>query len=245
MIDIVNPDEAYSVAEFQKSAFSLIETSNAKGETPVVAGGTGLYINSLVYSLNFGTSCSDDNIRQKFAQLADDKSTEYLYNILEKKDPEYAKIIARTDKRRIIRRLEIIETKGESEYNFRQPSTDDAFLIIGLTMPRDILYKRINARVDDMIQMGLVEEAHRVYDAYGDINALKAIGYKELIAYFKGETGLDEAVSLIKRNTRRFAKRQMTWFKRDERIVWFDVCTHPCIEHTINDIMLYIKGKGF
>ncbi len=245
MIDIVNPDEAYSAAEFQKSATSLIEKANAKGEAPVVAGGTGLYINSLVYSLNFGKKCSDDIIRQKYTQLADDKSTEYLYNILEKKDPEYAKIIANTDKRRIIRRLEILESKGETAYNFRQPNTDDDFLMIGLTLPRDMLYERIEARVDEMIQLGLVDEARRIYDAYGDINALKAIGYKELICYFKGETGLDEAFSLIKRNTRRFAKRQMTWFRRDERIVWFDVCTHPCIEDTINDIMLYIKGKGF
>jgi len=245
MIDIVNPDMAYSAAEFQKQAFSLIEKANKNGEIPVVAGGTGLYINSLVYNLDFGVTPNNDTIRQKYTQLADDKSTEYLYNILEKKDPEYAKIIARTDKRRIIRRLEIIETKGESAYEFRQSNTDDDYLMIGLTLPRDILYKRINARVDDMIQMGLVDEARRVYDAYGDINALKAIGYKELIAYFKGETGLDEAVSLVKRNTRRFAKRQMTWFRRDKRIVWFDVCTHPCIEDTINDIMLYIKRKGF
>lgn len=245
MIDIVNPDMAYSAAEFQKQAFSLIEKANKNGEIPVVAGGTGLYINSLVYNLDFGVTPNNDTIRQKYTQLADDKSTEYLYNILEKKDPEYAKIIARTDKRRIIRRLEIIETKGESAYEFRQPNTDDDYLMIGLTLPRDILYKRINERVDDMIQMGLVDEARRVYDAYGDINALKAIGYKELIAYFKGETGLDEAVTLVKRNTRRFAKRQMTWFRRDKRIVWFDVCTHPCIEDTINDIMLYIKRKGF
>ena len=246
MMDIVNPDEAYSVAEFQKNAFSLIEKANANGEIPVVAGGTGLYINSLVYNLNFGTKISNDIIRHKYTQLADDKGTEYLYNILEKKDPEYAKIIARTDKRRIIRRLEIVETKGEENaYDFRQPNTDDDFLMIGLSMPRDVLYKRIEARVDEMIHMGLVDEARRVYDAYGDINALKAIGYKELIDYFEDQTGLDEAVSLIKRNTRRFAKRQMTWFRRDERIVWFDVCTHPCIEDTINDIMLYIKGKGF
>lgn len=245
MIDIVNPDEAYSAAEFQKHAFTLIEKANANGEVPVVVGGTGLYINSLVYSLNFGKKICNDIIRQKYTQLADDKGAEYLYNILEKKDPEYAKIIAKNDKRRIIRRLEIVETKGETAYDFRQPNTDDEFLLIGLTMPRDILYKRIDARVNEMIQMGLVDEARRVYDTFGDIHALKAIGYKELIAFFRGETGLDEAIALIKRNTRRFAKRQMTWFRRDERMVWFDVCAHSCIEDTINDIMLYIKGKGF
>ncbi len=245
MIDILNPDEAYSVAEFQKTAFLLIEKSNAQGNIPVIAGGTGLYINSLVYRLDFGAASSNDTIRQKYTQLADDKSTEYLYNILEKNDPEYAKIIAKTDKRRIIRRLEILETNGESTYDFRKPNTDDDYLIIGLQMPRDILYKRIDARVDEMIKMGLVDEARRIYDTYGDINALKAIGYKELIAYFQGKTGFDEAVDLIKRNTRRFAKRQMTWFRRDQRIAWFDVSTPSCIEETNNDIMLYIKRKGF
>ena len=243
LIDIIAPNEDYSVAQFQKAAFSLIETANKKGEVPVIAGGTGLYVNALIYDLNFGESRKDDTIRLKLSQLADDKSSEYLYNILENKDPEYARIIAKNDKRRILRRLELIETNGTSAYEFRKPNTNDDFLIIGLSVPRPLLYERIEARVDNMIRCGLVEEARRVYDLYGETVALKAIGYKELVNYFKGETTLDEAVSLVKRNTRRFAKRQMTWFKRDERIEWFDV--RPCIEETIHEIMLYIKRKGF
>ncbi len=243
LIDIVAPNEDYSVAQFQKTAFSLIEIANKKGEVPVIAGGTGLYVNALVYDLNFGESRKDDTIRLKLSQLADDKSSEYLYNILENKDPEYAKIISKNDKRRILRRLELIETNGNSAYEFRKPNVSDNFLMIGLTVPRPLLYERIEARVDDMIHCGLVEEARRIYDQYGETGALKAIGYKELVAHFKGETSLGEAVSLIKRNTRRFAKRQMTWFRRDERIEWFDV--RPCIEETIHEIMLYIKRKGF
>ncbi len=243
LIDIVAPNEDYSVAEFQKAAFALIEAANEKGEVPVVVGGTGLYVNALVYDLNFGESRRDDTVRHKLSQLADDKSIEYLYNILENKDPEYAKIIAKNDKRRIIRRLELIETNGTGAYEFRKPNTGDEYLIIGLAVPRPLLYERIEARVDEMIHCGLVDEAQKIYDKYGETSALKAIGYKELVAYFKGETTLAEAVSLIKRNTRRFAKRQMTWFKRDERIVWFDVS--PCIEETIHEIMLYIKRKGF
>lgn len=243
LIDIIMPNEAYSVAEFQKAAFSIIESANAENHIPVVVGGTGLYINALVYDLNFGEMCRIDSNRQKHAQLLDDKSTESLYNILENKDADYANVIAKNDRRRIIRRLEIIEKTGVSSYDFRKPNSIDDYVIIGLTVPRELLYKRIESRVDDMIQNGLVEEARHIYNTFGEVGALKAIGYKELVACFKGETTLDEAICLIKRNTRRFAKRQMTWFRRDERIKWFDIST--CIESTINNIMIYINGKGF
>ncbi len=243
LIDIIDPDQDYSVAEFQKAAFSIIEAANAIEEIPVVAGGTGLYVNALIYDLNFGKTVRDDTIRLKMSQLADDKSIDYLYNILENKDPDYAKIIARNDKRRIIRRLELIESGEAGAYEFRKPNVTDDFVIIGLTMNRELLYRRIEARVDEMILLGLAEEARHVYDKYGETTALKAIGYKELVAHFKGEITLNEAVALIKRNTRRFAKRQLTWFKRDERINWFEVGS--CIEDTIHEIMLYIKRKGF
>lgn len=245
MIDIADPDEEYSVAEFQKSTFALIEQMNQKGTVPIISGGTGLYINSLVYKLDFGTGTKNEELRQKYAQLNGDKSTADLYNTLKEKDPEYANIISCNDVRRIIRRLEIIEEQGAPEYNFRQYNERDEYIIIGLTMPRDILYKRIDLRVDCMMEAGLLHEVEALYEAYGDVNALKAIGYKELVSYLRGEYGLDEAVRLVKRNTRRFAKRQITWFKRDERIAWFDISMYSCIEDTINDIIIYIKGKGF
>ncbi len=244
MLDIVDPDEEYSAAEFQKEALSLIERINNKGAVPIVSGGTGLYINSLVYKLDFGTG-KNDALRQKYAQLNDDKSTAYLYNILKEKDPEYASVISSSDARRIIRRLEIIEAQGSSEYDFRQYNDEHEYILIGLTMPRDMLYKRIETRVDGMMDAGLLSEVKALYEKYGDVNALKAIGYKELVSYINGEYGLEEAVRLVKRNTRRFAKRQFTWFKRDERITWFDISVYTCIEDTINDIIIYIKGKGF
>ncbi len=245
LIDIVDPDREYSVAEFQTEAFKLIDRINDKGAIPIVCGGTGLYINSLVYSLDFGSNSRNDDVRQKYAQLADDKTAAYLYNTLKEKDPEYAKVISGNDVRRMIRRLEILETTGDTQYDFRKYNDDYEYLIIGLTMPRDILYKRINLRVDGMIEEGLVDEARKLYKIFGEVNALKAIGYKELISYFKGEYDAEEAVRLIKRNTRRFAKRQMTWFKREERMKWFDISRYSCIEDTINDIIIYIKGKGF
>ena len=245
MIDIVAPDQSYSAAEYQKAAFNLIEIENEQGRIPVITGGTGLYIHSLVYDIDFSNSPGSDAVRQKYLQLADDKSVEYLYNELKVKDPAYANIIAQNDIRRIVRRLEILENGNECLYDFRRMNTQDDFIIIGLRMSREMLYNRINARVDKMIEDGLVEEAQRLYTQYGMTNALKAIGYKELIGHFDGQLSFDEAVDLVKRNTRRYAKRQMTWFKRDERIKWADIGGSLCIEDTINDIIKIIKEKGF
>ena len=245
MIDIVAPDEPYTAANYQKAAFELIERVNAKGLVPVVAGGTGLYIHSLVYDIDFTQTPGNDKIRQKYLRQADDKSLEALYNYLREIDPSYAGIIAPTDKKRIIRRLEVLESGGGQAYDFRRVNQKDDFLIFGLRMPREVLYERINARVDQMLADGLVEEARKLYNRYGWTNALQAIGYKELFAFFENKITLDEAVRLIKRNTRRYAKRQITWFKRDERIIWIDITPASCIENIINDIIKIINEKGF
>ena len=244
-IDILTPGEEYSVAQFQQSAFKKIDELNAKGVAAVVAGGTGLYINSLVYKLDFSNSRKNDALRQKYNKLADDKSVEYLYNILSKKDPEYAAVISSTDLRRIVRRLEIIATAGVQPYDFRQPSEDYDIAIFGLTMPRELLYARVNERVDQMMQGGLMDEVKNVYQAFGNVAALKGIGYKELIGFFEDEYDLEEAVRLIKRNTRRFAKRQMTWFKKDERIHWLDVQSYANTEDITKVILGVLKRKGF
>ena len=245
LVDIVAPDDDYSAAEFKSAALKLIDSMNEDGRIPVITGGTGLYINALVYDLDFLGAGRNEAVRQKYTQLADDKSVQYIYNILKEKDPEYAAIISPMDKRRIIRRLEILESGSVPEYDFRRPNDEDDIIIIGLRMPRAILYERINARVDEMLEAGLASEVRRLYQRHGFVNALKGIGYKELIAYFNGEYGIDEAIRLIKRNTRRYAKRQMTWFRRDERIVWFDILNYARIEDAICDIIKYIKGKGF
>lgn len=244
-LSIVSPDEEYSVARFQKEAFTIIDKINAEGTLPIVAGGTGLYVNSLVYRLSFDDSSKNNLLRQKYIQLADDKGIEYLYNELRDRDPNYANIIAPTDKLRIVRRLEIIDTVGVQEYDFRRVNDDYDIIIIGLYMQRDILYQRVNERVDEMIESGLLDEVRTVYEKYGYVSSLKAIGYKELVGYINGDYDLNEAIRLIKRNTRRYAKRQLTWFRKDNRIQWFDVLSYPCIENTINDIIKYIKRKGF
>jgi len=244
-LDIVEPDEEYSVALFQKEAFRIIDELNEAGKPAVVTGGTGLYINSLIYELDFCGVSRNDSIRQKYLSLADDKSVEYLYNKLQQVDPNYAKIIEKTDKRRIVRRLEILEQGGSLDYDFRKQSQNCDIAIIGLKMQRDMLYDRINERVENMLEEGLEIEVHSLYDKYGKTTALKAIGYKELIGYFEGEYDFVEAVRLIKRNSRRFAKRQLTWFKRDDRIKWFDIESLGGIDNTVIEIIEYIKEKGF
>jgi len=245
LIDIVRPDEAYTAADFQRDAFSIIDDLNARGITPVVAGGTGLYINSLVYALDFSGVAGDEAFRQKLTQLADDKGLETLYNRLKEQDPAYAAVISPADKRRIIRRLEILETSGPEAYEFQKLREDIDIVMIGLTMPRDMLYRRIEARVDRMVKYGLVEEARMLYNEYGDAGVLKAIGYKELHGYFRGNGSFEEAVAEIKKNTRRYAKRQITWFKRDKRFQWFDVSQYPRIEDMNQEIMNVIRRKGF
>ena len=245
LIDVVNPDEPYTAADFQRDAFLIIDALNGKGVAPVVAGGTGLYINSLVYDLDFSGVKGDAAFRQKLTQLADDKGLETLYNMLNDKDPAYASMISPADRRRIIRRLEIVEAGGPAAYDFQKPRADIETVMIGLTVPRDMLYQRIDARVDSMVKNGLVEEARMLYNEYGPAGALKAIGYKEFADYFRGSGTLEEAVVRIKRNSRRFAKRQITWFKRDSRISWFDVSRHQRIEDIVDDIMNDIRRKGF
>ena len=245
LIDVVQPDEPYTVADFQRDAFDIIDKLNAQGVVPIVAGGTGLYINALVYDLDFTGVKGDEVFRQKLTQLADDKGLETLYNMLSEKDPAYASVIAPSDRRRIIRRLEVIESSGTETYDFLKPRESIDTAMFGLTLPRDMLYSRINERVDGMVKYGLVEEARMLYNEYGLTGALKAIGYKELIGYFLGSCTIEEAIVSIKQSTRRYAKRQITWFKRDSRIRWFDVSQCPCIEDTVHEIMNDIRRKGF
>jgi tRNA dimethylallyltransferase len=245
MIDIVGPDEEYTAANFQCDAFAKIDCLNACGLIPVVAGGTGLYIHSLVYDIRFSGSAGNPELRQKLTQLADDKGLATLYNMLSEKDPAYAAIISPSDRKRVIRRLEILETSGPEAYEFQKPRDDIDVAMVGLTMPREMLYRRIEARVDEMVESGLVEEARMLYNQFGQARALQAIGYKEFADYFTGNGTLDEAIRRIKQNTRRYAKRQLTWFRRDGRIRWYDVSQYPCIEDMCQDIMSDITRKGF
>ena len=230
MIDIVDfTCEDYNVACFAGDAAECINDILSRGKTPIVAGGTGLYVNSLLYPLDFTEVKPDRELRERLLS-EEEKEPGALYKRLCRVDPVSAARLHPNDQKRIVRALEVFETTGRNLtqqggdfLNSRNAEIPFDPVIAGITMDRQKLYERINLRVDLMLENGLEQEARRLWEAAGrkQLLSLQAIGYKQFIAYFKGEISFDEAVELIKRETRRFAKRQISWFKRDGRIKWF------------------------
>ncbi len=229
LIDIVYPDEEFTVADFKKTACDYIKRINNKGNIPMLVGGTGLYINSIVYELKFTQVKPNEELREKYYNIADKYGNQYLYEELMKVDPISAIRININDTKRIIRALEVLHETGKpmSYYNknFRKETDKYNLVMIGFTMDRAKLYSRINKRVDIMIDEGLVDEVKMLMDMgyTKDLTSMQAIGYKEIINYLEGNMDLYETIEVLKRNTRRFAKRQLTWFKRDDRIKWINV----------------------
>jgi len=230
MIDIVYPDEEYSVALYKQDAEKAIEKIYSKNKIPIVVGGTGLYINSIINKVNYSESGPDKNFREQLDNLSNEKGIEYLHNMLYKIDPVSAKKISVNDKKRIIRALEVYYRTGKpisyyQQLSNNQPNTKYNTLIFGLTMNRTILYDRIERRVDIMINKGLVEEVRSLLSMGYDerLNSMQAIGYRQILGYLRGKLGLNEAINLIKRDTRRYAKRQLTWFRNNDRVEWFDL----------------------
>ncbi|MEX1307431.1 MAG: tRNA (adenosine(37)-N6)-dimethylallyltransferase MiaA [Eubacteriales bacterium] len=239
MIDIVDVDEPFTVSDFQENAFGIICDLHNYNMSPIIVGGTGLYIHSLVYHLDFTKTQTNHAFRDKMSALIAEKGLDYLYRRLEKKDAGAAARIHPNDEKRIIRALEVLENEGGGErpYDFLKPREDYDFRLFGFNFPREILYDRINQRVDIMMEKGLVGEVKALYETYGSSPvALKAIGYKEIISYLKGDISQEEAVRLIKRNSRHFAKRQITWFKRDKRIIWLDPQEKNCFKNLLSGI---------
>ena len=228
LIDVVNPDEEYNVSNFQEDAFQIIDNLLLKGQTPIVVGGTGLYINSLVYKLEFGNEKPNEEYRNKLWRIYEDKGSEPLLDLLKSKDPDSLKTINKNNIKRIIRAIEYNHTTGlkysDKNDNFREENTDYNFHIYCLEEERSKLYERINHRVDEMIDEGLLREVESLISKY-DNNSIsfKGIGYKEVIDYLDNKSDYDEMLRLLKRNSRRLAKRQYTWFRRDNRINWIDI----------------------
>lgn len=247
LIDIVNPDEEFTVADYKELATKYVEDIYNRGKTPIVVGGTGLYVNSLVYDLNFIDVPPRDEFREKCNKIADEYGNKYIYNKLKEIDPNSSNRINVNDRKRIIRALEVYNETGKPMSRFykdsRKCNEKYNVIIMGLTMERKVLYNRINSRVDKMIEEGLIEEVKQILDmGYSEeLNSLKALGYKEIILYLKGEKTLDETLTLLKRNTRRFAKRQLTWFRKDEKIKWINLDDFKNKYEVINYIIKYIK----
>lgn len=249
LIDVVYPNEEFTVADFKYNAEKHINNITDAGKLPIIAGGTGLYINSLVYELKFTRVKANEEFRKKYNKIAEENGNEFIYNELCKIDPAYSNKISINDKKRIIRALEIYNETGKpmSYYNknFREKSDKYNLTMIGLNTDRDVLYSRINLRVDKMIQEGLVDEVkdllNRGYNK--NLSSMQAIGYKEIISYLEEKIGLDEAIDNLKRNTRRFAKRQLTWFRRDDRIKWIDVSKFNNNDDISSYIVNYFKNN--
>ncbi|WFA09731.1 tRNA (adenosine(37)-N6)-dimethylallyltransferase MiaA [Tissierella sp. Yu-01] len=253
LLDMIYPDESFTVSNYKELASKYITKLNDKNILPIVVGGTGLYINSLVYNLNFAQVASNDDIRRKLESTRIERGNNYLHNLLKDIDKDSADRISINDTKRIIRALEIYEITGKTmtEYNknFRLPNEDYDLVMICLNMNREKLYQRINYRVDLMIQSGLIDEVKYILDKGYDKNlvSLQGIGYKEIIMYLENKCSLDEAIEKIKQGSRNYAKRQLTWFRRDNRIRWIDVDCFDDVDDlsdTIQEIViknLYIK----
>lgn len=245
LIDIVHPDEEFTVADFKQQAEKYIRQINNRDKLPIVVGGTGLYINSLVYELKFTRVKANQDLRNKYNELADKYGNDFIYNELYKIDATSAKKISPNDRKRIIRALEIYYETGKpmSYYNenFRKKSNKYNLVMIGLNTDRKLLYSRIEKRVDKMINDGLIDEVKRLISMGYNKNlpSMKAIGYKEIISYLEGELELNEAINILKRNTRRFAKRQLTWFKMDDRIKWININDFKDVDDIGNYIFNY------
>lgn len=241
MIDIIEPSDNFTVADFKSSARIIITDINNRGGLPFLVGGTGLYINSLVYNLDFTETEPDYEYRDELREILEEEGSEFLYEKLQDQDRNMAEKIHKNNGQRIIRALEILKNGNKKGDNFREENNDYNLIYIGLNMDRAKLYQKINQRVDKMIDLGLIDEVKNLLDEGLDKNSqsLKAIGYKEVISYLDGEIDFDEMVDLIKKNSRHYAKRQLTWFRRDNRIKWIDRGS----ETILSDIENYIDSR--
>lgn len=227
LIGYVSPEERYSVARYKKDAIKKIDEVLQRGKYPIIVGGTGLYVDSLVNWVEYDDIKIDLKYRGKLEKLAEEQGLEFVYDKAMQVDPEAMKKISKNDKKRIFRVLEIYnatgKTKTEQEIESRKKENPYNFKIFGINMEREKLYERINLRVDIMIKQGLVQEVESIIKKYkGFPTAMQALGYKEVHEYLKGEVNEEEMIEKIKRESRRYAKRQITWFKRNENIIWLD-----------------------
>lgn len=227
LIDVVDPDQPFNVADYVDLAESVLQKLHRSNITPLLTGGTGLYIDALLDGFLFPDSSADPKLREEL-QSRGEQDPEKLFKELEQIDPTAAKKLHPNDLRRVVRALEVYYRTGEPISVLQRKKEQEVRpydpLYIGLTRERAELYSRINQRVDQMIEEGLIEEVANLLKAYPQQpTALQALGYKEIVLYLQNQMTLDEAVDILKRDTRRYAKRQLSWFQRNKRIRWFDL----------------------
>lgn len=226
LIDVLNPEEEFHVFRFQEMAKKAMEGIYERGHIPIIAGGTGFYIQALLYDIGFGEEEGASDVRLRLEKEAAEIGNEALHERLKLVDPESAEMIHPNNVKRVIRALEFYELNGSkiSLHNKteREKESPYHFCYFVLNDERELLYQRIEARVDEMIQEGLVDEVHRLKDMgyHKAMVSMQGLGYKEILAFLDGECTLEEAIRVIKRDTRHFAKRQLTWFRRERDVIW-------------------------
>ena len=227
LVDCVSPDERYSVANYKLDAKKAIEEILKKGKTPIVVGGTGLYIDALIYEIEYQDIKINESYRKELESIKQNQGLEVLYERALKIDPEAMKKISPNDSKRIMRVLEIYEATGknktEQEAESRLKEIPYNYKVFAITMDREKLYERINKRVDIMIENGLIEEVKELLKKYKEFpTAMQALGYKEVKEYLDGELTKQEMIDKIKQESRRYAKRQLTWFRKNKQTIWID-----------------------
>lgn len=240
LIDIIGPSEEWNVVRFQREAKAAVQRITARGRLPVLVGGTGFYIQALLYDIDFTETREDTSYRSLLEEKARTEGNESLYRMLQEKDPEAAAAIHQNNLKRVIRALEFTRETGEKisdhneEQRKRQAAYDAVFFV--LTMEREKLYRRIDLRVDQMMEAGLLEEVKRLQEqgfTSRDVS-MQGLGYKQILQYLEGEGTLEDAVEQIKLQTRHFAKRQLTWFRRERDVIWVNTDEFPSREEMLD-----------
>lgn len=225
LLDFVEPNQRYSVAEFKKDAENAIEQILAKGKVPIIVGGTGLYVDSLIYGIEYQDIKLDENYRAELEKKVEKEGLETLYIEAQKIDPQAVEKISENDKKRILRILEIYHATGKNktqqEIKSRKNGVKYDYKVFAINMDREKLYERINKRVDIMIEQGLIEEVENLLKKYNEFpTAMQGLGYKEVVEYLENKISKEEMIEKIKRETRRYAKRQLTWFRKNKQTIW-------------------------
>ena len=242
LIDFVSPDKRYSVADYKQDAKKMIREIIKKGKVPIIVGGTGLYIDSLIYEIDYPNIEFDEKYREKLENEVNEKGLEELYERARKIEEQAIEKISKNDKKRILRILEIYHATGknktEQEIESRKKEVEYDYKVYALKWDREKLYERINKRVDIMIEQGLIEEVKSVYKKYNKFpTAMQGLGYKEVVEYLENKTTKEEMIEIIKQETRRYAKRQMTWFRKNKQTIWLNA------ENEIqNNIKIILEG---
>lgn len=250
LIDELEPDEEFHVVRFQQMAKAAMEEIYAKGKVPIVVGGTGFYIQALLYDINFTENEEDTAYRTELETLAQEKGAEHLHEMLRKVDPESADVIHANNVKRVIRALEFYKLTGQkiSKHNEKERAKESPyeFCYFVLNDDRKLLYDRIDLRIDKMLEEGLLEEVKFLKNKgyTKDMVSMQGLGYKEILDYLNDECTLEEAVYILKRDTRHFAKRQLTWFRRERDVIWIQKNEYDHNEEKILEAMLsYVKER--